>query len=86
MQVFAIGQTATQSLKKDSTKNKALTKFSAFDALENFFTLQILNPKFKIVSSNNIVIYPTMRAWVQLSFHTCIKISVALWQVFPLNS
>ena len=39
MQVFAIGQTATQSLKKDSTKNKALTKFSVLDAVDNFSTL-----------------------------------------------
>ena len=39
MQVFAIGQTATQSLKKDSTKNKALSKFSVLDAVDNFSTL-----------------------------------------------
>ena len=78
MQVFAISGTKRKSSKKDLTKNKALNPFSAFDALENFFTLQMLNLKFKIVSSNNIVIYPAMRAWVQLSFHTWIKISAAL--------
>ena len=78
MQVFAVGGTKRQSSKKDLTKNKTLNPFSAFDAVENIFTLQILNLKFKIVSSNNIVIYPAMRAWIQLSFHTWIKISATL--------
>ena len=77
MQVLAIGGTKRQS-SKDLTKNQTFNPFSAFDAVENFSTLQILNLKFKIVSSNDTVIYPAMRAWIQLSFHTRIKTSAAL--------
>ena len=77
MQIFAIGGTTRQSSKKDLTKNKALTPFSAFDTVENFSTLQLLNLRLKIVFFINFVVYPAMRACLQLSFHTWIKISAA---------
>ena len=77
MQIFAIGGTMRQSSKKDLTKNKALNPFSAFDTVENFSTLQLLNLRLKIVFFINFVVYPAMRVWLQQSFHTWIKISAA---------
>ena len=77
MQIFAIGGTTRQSSKKDLTKNKALNPFSAFDTVENFSTLQLLNLRLKIVFFINFVVYPAMRVWLQQSFHTWIKISAA---------